>query len=434
MKYIAIVPLLTLLAWQVNAQPNRIDVIRTDAPELAHFGGHAIGVRTMQFTDAQRPDILRTTIGGETAFYDRSLTVEIWYPAQLLADQAAGTQYITETRNPEIMATLTGSATRDAAVLSQQEPFPLVIISHGYPGNRYLLSHLGENLASKGYVVASIDHRDSTYLDQQAFASTLFNRPLDQRFVLQQMAELSSAADSFLYQRVNVEQTAVVGYSMGGYGLINNLGGGYSDAMVSNPVAPPNGLLARHSSGNSAYREQLDPRIKAGVAIAPWGMTSGFWRAEDLTGINVPTLYVAGSVDTVAGYENGPRAIFSGARNSDRYLLTFINAGHNAGAPIPLPAELQTSGNSSGASHYTDPVWDTTRMNNVMDHFISAYLDVHLRGNAQAQEYLDLVPDSSAGVFANTANGEANPQHTYWKGFERGTAVGLRLEHLAVGQ
>ena len=60
-----------------------------------------------------------------------------------------------------------------------------VIISHGYPGNRYLLSHLGENLASKGYVVASIDHKsDSTYDDQTGLASTLYNRPLDQLFVL----------------------------------------------------------------------------------------------------------------------------------------------------------------------------------------------------------------------------------------------------------
>jgi len=35
-----------------------------------------------------------------------------------------------------------------------------VIISHGYPGNRFLLSHLAENLASKGFVVAAPDHPD----------------------------------------------------------------------------------------------------------------------------------------------------------------------------------------------------------------------------------------------------------------------------------
>ena len=72
-------------------------------------------------------------------------------------------------------------------------PYPLLIISHGYPGNRFLLSHLAENLASKGYVVASIDHTDSTYSDQAAFGSTLLNRPLDQLFVLNEMARLNGS-------------------------------------------------------------------------------------------------------------------------------------------------------------------------------------------------------------------------------------------------
>ena len=61
---------------------------------------------------------------------------------------------------------------RDAAP-SGDGPFPLVIVSHGYPGNRFLMAHLAENIASKGFVVASIDHVDSTYRDQAAFGSTL---------------------------------------------------------------------------------------------------------------------------------------------------------------------------------------------------------------------------------------------------------------------
>ena len=41
--------------------------------------------------------------------------------------------------------------------------YPLILISHGWLGNRFLLSHLGKNFASKGYAVASIDHTESTY-------------------------------------------------------------------------------------------------------------------------------------------------------------------------------------------------------------------------------------------------------------------------------
>ena len=55
------------------------------------------------------------------------------------------------------------------------------------------MSHLGENLASKGYVVVSIDHPDSTYDDQKAFGSTLYNRAFDQLFVLNEMARLGAA-------------------------------------------------------------------------------------------------------------------------------------------------------------------------------------------------------------------------------------------------
>ena len=160
------------------AQDNRIDTVRPDAPELASFGDYDIGVRTLEFVDPDRIDILNTDRGGENAIYDRSLTVEIWYPAELATGQEPGGEYQAITRNPAITATLAGTAVRDAEPSSADARYPLVIISHGYPGNRFLISHLGENLASKGYVVASIDHTDSTYDDQQAFQSTLYNRPL----------------------------------------------------------------------------------------------------------------------------------------------------------------------------------------------------------------------------------------------------------------
>ena len=69
------------------------------------------------------------------------------------------------------------------------------------------------------------------------------------------------------------------------------------------------------------------------------GHAGGFWDAEGLKGIRTPVMFVAGSNDETSGYEKGTRAIYQGAVNADRYLLTFINANHNAAAPIPAPAE-----------------------------------------------------------------------------------------------
>lgn len=376
--------LLSVLHGLVNAQQNRIDIVGENAPELAQFGEFAVGVTTIEVVDENRIDILNTPRGGDSAFYDRKLVLEVWYPASLNGVEP-GTQYQAITRNPEITATLSGRAVRDASPRTSGALYPLIIISHGYPGNRFLMSHTGENLASKGYVVASIDHAESTYDDQQAFTSTLYNRPLDQRFVLDALASLSNQPAGVLSGMIDTDNTGVVGYSMGGYGLVNNLGGGYSAESVTGFMAPPNELLQEHATTNPEFRNNLEPRIKAGFAVAPWGMNAGFWQTEDLAGIQVPTFYLAGDEDGVAGYENGPRAIFEAAVNSERYLLTFHGAGHNAGAPIGVPVELDNEENIEPAGHYRDENWDNVVMNNIMDHYVTAWFDTHLKGIDRAQ-------------------------------------------------
>ncbi|MGH9142575.1 MAG: alpha/beta hydrolase family protein [Vicinamibacterales bacterium] len=394
------------------AQSNRIDTVTPLAPELAAYGRYAIGVRTLQATDRDRPDVLNTKEGGPTQRYDRTLTLEVWYPAALAAGQKPGGDYHVITRDPVITATLHGQAVRDAAPLTGDAPFPLVIISHGYPGNRYLMSHLAENLASKGFVTIAIDHKESTYDDQQPFASTLYNRAFDQLFVLNEAERLGQpASGSFLSGRLDAGRTGIVGYSMGGYGVVNVIGGGYSKASETLNGAPPNHMLAERGAANPDYRKTIDSRIKAAIAIAPWGMVGGFWDAEGLKGIATPVLFVAGSADDVAGYEKGTKAIYQAAVNADRYLLTFINANHNAGAPIPAPAETYVAaeaGRPAAFAHYADAVWDTVRMNNILDHFATAYFDLYLKGDQEKKAYFE-----------------------GWKGFKRGTSVGLTLEHAA---
>ena len=415
----------------VLAEQNRIDVVTPAAPQLAAFGTHAIGVRTIEVTDPDRIDIVNTRNGEAAARYDRTLTLEVWYPAAQPSGRQDGTEYRTITRDPGLTTTLRGRAMRNAEPV-RTAAFPLVIISHGYPGNRYLLSHLGENLASKGFVTVSIDHKDGTYDDQLAFASTLYNRPLDQLFVLDEVGRLSRReSGSFLAGVVDASRTGLVGYSMGGYGVVNVIGGGYTDASVKGEGAPPNGLLRERAASNPAYRASIDPRIKAAIAIAPWGMQTGYWDAEGLAGIRKPVLFVAGSADEVSGYEKGTRAIFNAAVNADRYLLTFVNAGHNAAAPYPSPLEamIDAGPRASPFSHYADAVWDTTRMNNILQHFATGYFALHLKAEAGMQAFFDLVPQGKDGVYSVDRDGKPTAAHTYWKGFKRGTAVGLVLEH-----
>ena len=412
------------LSGPVSAQMtahNPIDTIRPDAPALAAFGDQVIGVRTLTFTHADQIDILGVTADA-TPRYDRALTVEVWYPAA--AGTEAGTTYDTVIRDGVTATTLSGRASRDADAVADGQ-FPTVIISHGYPGNRFLMAHLGENLASKGYIVAAIDHTDSTYSDQAAFGSTLLNRPRDQQFVLDQISALDAMAPD-LAAIIDIDNTGVIGYSMGGYGALIFGGAGVTQAAVDLPWGTPQGLLAANLAGSDSHEAIMDDRLKAVVAIGPWGRQHGFWDADGLANLRKPTLIMAGSVDDVSDYA-AMRQIFEQASGTTRHLLTFQNANHNAAAPMPAPVESW----QGPFDHYADPVWDTLRMNNIAQHFVTAFLDLHLKGDADKAGYLDLVQVAAEGVVALSEDGTEQPDHSYWRGFAPRTAAGLTFETLA---
>ena len=301
------------------------------------------------------------------------------------------------------------------------DPYPLIIVSHGYTGSRYLMTYLTENLASKGYVVVSIDHTESTFRDAAGFNSTLLNRSLDVLFVLDEITRLSQKENSFLNGLVNPDLTALIGYSMGGYGVINVAGAGYSPRATQffSSMSSGSKALQKRSVGNSEFEASIDPRIKAVVAFAPWGMTRGVWNDEGLAGIRIPTLFVAGSMDDISGYEKGTKAIFEGAVNSDRYLLTYQNARHNV-APNPPPVESLKPGlHLDEYLRYADSAWDMRRINNINQHFVTAFLGMHLKKM------------DSLGTYLHIDEVEEGQE---WPGFKPRTTVGLELEHYDAGE
>ncbi|MTH97669.1 dienelactone hydrolase [Roseibium sp. RKSG952] len=412
---------------------NRIDQIRPDAPDLAHRGPHPVGRLTLSLTNPDQIDILNT---GETAplpRYDRPLTVEVFYPA---AAKTAPDPIKTYLRDGKTPVTLLGTSTLDAAPQSESAPYPLVLISHGYPGNRFLMSHLAESLASRGYVAASIDHTDSTYRDKAAFGSTLVNRPLDQLFVLDEMQRLTDMPGGPLSGLIDTSKTGLVGYSMGGYGALIAGGAGVTEKSVGYEWGAPNRTLARHTAGSKTHESLIDPRLAAIIAIGPWGRERDFWDAKGMAGLRIPTLFVAGSEDDISGYENGVRKLWQEATGTDRHLLTFLSANHNAAAPLPAPAEAFAFSETLGwypYEHYADAVWDTVRMNNILQHFAAAFLDLHVKGDTQKAAYLNLVPEAEMGVHALDDGGLPTPDHSYWTGFADRTAKGLLFETLPAG-
>jgi pimeloyl-ACP methyl ester carboxylesterase len=355
--------------------------------------------------------------------------VEIWYPAIIPAGTEELTVYTDTLGRADVPDSLRpfefeGRAVRDAAADRSGEPYPLVIISHGYPGSRLMMTYLAENLASKGYVVVSIDHKESTFGDVSNFGSTLLNRNKDQRFIIDMMVAENSGSD-FLAGLVDAENTGLIGYSMGGYGALNTIGAGYN-AVLTNFLGPvADSVLA--SSENYAG---ADPRVKAAVLFAPWGGNLaavgapgvGLWDAEALANISIPTLWVVGSQDDVSLF-SGVVGLFDNATNSERYLLTYDNALHNV-APNPPPVEATELGDYQ---RYADPVWDERHMNNVNQHFVSAFLGQVLRGEDQSAVLEPQVEDANEGVYSVDDAGNFTETHTYWAGFAPRTALGLSL-------
>jgi predicted dienelactone hydrolase len=420
-----------VLPLAAKATENRLDRIRPDAPELAALGPYQVGVRTITFRNPDQIDMLKVETDKSPPRYERPLKLEIWYPATVTE---TGGDYRVFLRDGRTEVSIAGKAVRDATPEKAGQTFPLIILSHGYPGNRYLMAHLGENLASKGYVVASVDHTDSTYNDRAAFASTLVNRPLDQRAVLEEIARLGAEQDSFLSGVVDVSRTGLIGYSMGAYGAMITAGAGVTENAVAAAWSAPAGTLAMHQAETPSHAELFDPRFKAIIAIAPWGMQRGMWDEKGLNEIKVPIFFMAGNADDVSDYARGIRPLFESAKPVDRYLLTFNHASHNAAAPMPAPVESYAMSETLGFApfdHYADPVWDTVRMNNIAQHFATAWFDLKLKNETDKGKYLDLVEKADDGVWAANPDGSLKPEHSYWTGFKNRTAKGLTLEHKA---
>ena len=187
MRFILLTAMFLTLGNAVQSQTETyFSVPVVDAPEFAARGAYSVGVRTIELKNPNQVDILNFDKNtGKAPTYERPLKIEVWYPATIPAGVQERTVYEMGFPRggkgsegvPKEVAVL-GKALRDAEPVKGMQ-FPLVIVSHGYPGSRYFLSYLSENLASKGYVVAAIDHTDSVFGEEKAFQSTVLNRAND---------------------------------------------------------------------------------------------------------------------------------------------------------------------------------------------------------------------------------------------------------------
>ena len=395
-----------------------------DAPELAAPGPSPVGLRVLTLTHKAQVDPLASMAAGKLVTADRRLELYVWYPAARSGPPETYRAALPSAPPaPPRAFTIAGVASRDLAPAGAGHP--VLILAHGYSNDPAMMAWIGENLATKGYVVVAPRHDDPPLTDQTQMGRTMLNRPLDIAFVTREVRKglLGSMADP---QRI-----ALAGYSMGGYGTLT-AAGAQLDPAGPMMAAWPAGLLARYGPGGAEAGALDAGPIRAVVTLAPaGGPPFSAWSKQALGGITAPLLVIGGDADRLVGYEHGPLAIWENAVHSDRTFLLFKGAGHSIGVG-PAPDGMRDS--LWDVDWFEDPIWRKDRLNAISLHFITAFLDLHLKGETGRADYFKVGAEQSdaavwqaagAAYDAKSAGG-SNPA---WKGFQRNHQDGLVLRH-----
>ena len=200
-------------------------------------GSFRVGTRTVDLVDAKRPDPYLAN-GAK-----RELLVRFWYPSavgrscQPAEYASAGVwSYLAQMEKVPAPQVKTNSC-QDGSVATG--PHPVVVFSHGYTGTFTDYTFLFEDLASRGYIVASVDHTfeatavqfpdgrllksvlgsrvDNTLrMDQQAISLAVAARLTDLKFVMDQLQLLNASRTGPFAGRLDLSHVALAGHSLGG--------------------------------------------------------------------------------------------------------------------------------------------------------------------------------------------------------------------------
>ena len=200
-------------------------------------GPYRVGTRMMRLVDSTRDDPF---LENGTK---RELMVRFWYPAsQVQACQPAEYtppavwSYFSQLIRLPLPAVATNSCL-DAPITNGAHP--AVVFTHGYTGTFTDYTFIFEDLASRGYVVASVDHTyeatavefpdgrfvpsgfgshlGSTLLeDEQALSLALTVRLADLKFVRNELERMNTTAQGPFAGKLDTTKVALAGHSMGG--------------------------------------------------------------------------------------------------------------------------------------------------------------------------------------------------------------------------
>jgi predicted dienelactone hydrolase len=405
-----------------------------EAPELGRAGDYPVGTKRREIQLPVRVTLTATGV-GESA---RNVGLRLWYPAATAKGTPAIYRHSSAMADKSLYEVVEHGTALDG-VAAAKGKFPLVIISHGFAGWSEQLSRLAEHLASRGYVVAAIDHHDMSFDSVPgfllSFGKVLTDRALDQQQIIRKLADPAFVKAEPALAFADSSKLGLVGYSMGGFGALGTSGAAYDPA--GKPFA---GLPGASKTQAVAADAQAAALVDAVVLMAPWGgqPDNRAWTASGLAGMKKPVLFIAGDQDDIVNYPEGVRWLFEGTKAADRYMLVYLDARHNIAAN---QQDLGPNPSAEAVGYSREPVWRQDRLNQINQHFVTAFLDFTLKADTSKRGYLDVpTPIASDGKWPTalgTLDGGAiagDAQLDYWRGFQRRWAVGMELHHKAAGE
>lgn len=230
--------------------------------------------------------------------------------------------------------------------------YPVVVISHGSGGTHILYRTIAMHLARHGYIVAVPEHPGNNRLDNSLYGTVdnLMNRPRHIRLVLDAVAE-----DGALGQVTDIDQSAVVGHSMGGYTALA-VAGGHPLSKEGEPV-----------------KVEKDERVRAIVLLAP---ATAWYQAEGaLREVKTPILIMTGEHDDITPQWHAD-LVLNGVAEPETVMFREVeNAGHFSFLS-PFPPKLA----AGGFPPTQDPEgFDREAFHQTLPEDIRLFLDKHLK-------------------------------------------------------
>ncbi|MGE7391174.1 alpha/beta hydrolase family protein [Streptomyces sp. NPDC004126] len=287
-----LIPAPLLAATTATATPAAAAQAPAGAPELpAPTGRFAVGQEDLHLTDRSRTDPWAGT-------GPRELMVTLRYPAQGGTGRAPAPYLSTEEARllladrglDKAIAPAALAATRSHARTGARPVggrYPLIVLSPGFTVSRATLTSLAEDLASRGYVVAAVDHAyesAGTAFPGGRILTCLACGPADTPGGHQAVMGVRAKDVSFLLDRltgrhpawrhaglIDTGRIAMGGHSMGGSAALSAMA---ADQRIRAGADLDGGLPAPYPAAGAGGRPFL---LFGSAASAPGGGLNGDW-------------------------------------------------------------------------------------------------------------------------------------------------------------